>query len=583
MKLRCTKKCASFFAPPCILGVTVHRIPYRVRRRGFYMLLFDETDEIVLCCRSPYKPESGIRSFLMMPAEDFEEFDILPYLLEAIAFLSRAETSGGCAFVHCSYGVNRSGVVAAAYLMVSERKPLLQVTNELKAKRSLVLSNVGFRRQLVKFARCRGLLDRVERPSRRSPRLECGGDQTARGATPSMDRNKNGTEEEPNGGGGVPADSPAETCSAKEALSSSENGEPPPKNGYRVLPPVVTVSTADLERNGLPSNGFAPRLRQTTSRRERLLQDVDSTIEAISVRDSTDIESAYYTSYRPRGDIERVPSPAFQLYEQHRPSTYLDYMDRAPASPLLTHFNVLEQPRSSDSDRPFTASAVDSALGVYSYGNPRKNAILDEYFEYKSTPSVSPHVVHSAVPVETYLSAVKPPYSYSRSSDAAISSVIDDYEEANMGSFLAQRDARRPRPLSRRRPDHAVDSADLRRRSVSSLDAVLPHPRSTGKLSGSAGAARSAEIGSLLPASAYVGRWYPGTSSTPGRRYSNINSHSAYVAGMTSFDADVNDEPVLGHTMGSLGRTVATRVTPAPGYGPRSGYARSQSVSRFIY
>jgi len=64
----------------------------------------------------------------MLPAEDFEEFDILPHLLEAIAFLSRAETSGGCAFVHCNYGVNRSGVVAAAYLMVAERKPLLQVS-----------------------------------------------------------------------------------------------------------------------------------------------------------------------------------------------------------------------------------------------------------------------------------------------------------------------------------------------------------------------------------------------------------------------------------------------------------------------
>jgi len=65
---------------------------------------------------------------------------------------------------------------------------LLQVVNEMKAKRSKILTNVGFRRQLVRFARCRGLLDRVERPSsRRSPRLEPGGETTPRGATPSKD------------------------------------------------------------------------------------------------------------------------------------------------------------------------------------------------------------------------------------------------------------------------------------------------------------------------------------------------------------------------------------------------------------
>jgi len=55
---------------------------------------------------------------------------------------------------HTCTGVNRSGVVAAAYLMVSEHKPLLQVINELKAKRSLILTNVGFRRQLVRSLDC---------------------------------------------------------------------------------------------------------------------------------------------------------------------------------------------------------------------------------------------------------------------------------------------------------------------------------------------------------------------------------------------------------------------------------------------
>jgi len=45
--------------------------------------------------------------------------------------------------------------------MVSERRTLLDITQYLRSKRSLILSNKGFRRQLVMFARERGLLDPV--------------------------------------------------------------------------------------------------------------------------------------------------------------------------------------------------------------------------------------------------------------------------------------------------------------------------------------------------------------------------------------------------------------------------------------
>lgn len=534
--------------------------------------------------RSPYKPESGIRSFLMIPAEDYEEYDILPYLLEAIAFLSRAETSGGCAFVHCNYGVNRSGVVAAAYLMVSERKPLLQVVNELKAKRSLILSNVGFRRQLVRFARCRGLLDPVERPSSRCPRLEPGertprNERTTRDATPSKDKTKNGTEDEPG------AAESEETGTAKEPPEENGDVPSPPRNDNHVSPAAPTVSM-DPVPNGLQLNGTS-RPRQTSSHRERLLRDVDSTIEALSIRDGADITPIYYAPYRPREDSEKVSSASMSLYEQPRPSVHLPVVsytsDPIPGPSVwssTSHFDILHRPHSPNSEEDFRASSL-----VGGYTAP-SNAVLDEYLQYKraSTPPrlpvpavLSVRAPPPAAAGQPFISTVKPRTHYSRSS-ATGSTLLDDYEEANISSFLAERNARRP---TRTQPYYAVTGPDSGRRS---MDAILAPPRSysAGKSPGSrAGSYRpSPEFG--LPTSAYIGSWYSGSAS--GRRYSPpvaAGHSSSYVTRMTSFDSDVGDDSAVGQLM-SVGRTIATRVTPAPGYGPRSSYARAQSVSRIM-
>jgi len=537
--------------------------------------------------RSPYKPESGIRSFLMMPAEDFEEFDILPYMLEAIAFLSRAESSSGCGFVHCNYGVNRSGVVAAAYLMVSEHKPLLQVINELKARRSLILSNVGFRRQLVRFARCRGLLDLVERPSRRSPRLEPG-KKTPRSVTPSNDE----TKDDPD------AQEPAELSDKETPEKNGDEPPKPPRNGYHIAPPVLTIST-DLELNGVQSNGpLRPRHGPVTSRRERLLRDIDSTIEALSVRDGADASSTYYTYYRPRDDVDRAVSPATHIYVPPRPPTYLPALDYTPdpvpvpsVSVLSTspHFDILDRlPHSSDSEDDFPTSSLVSSRSPSFYGGAESsNAILEEYLKYKNASSSSqlaiPRVPPPAAVGELFTSTAKPLSYYSRLS-ASGSSVIDNYGEAEMNSFLAQRNARRALLSSGKRLNQASTGLDYRRSSASYVDAVLGLPRSHSARK----AAMSQEV-VRLPPSAYTGRWYPTPSASTGRRYSSTGSAAQFghVMGMTSFDTgrydvDVSDDPISGHGMRSVGRTIATRVTPAPGYGHRSNYARSHSVSRFM-
>ena len=104
---------------------------------------------------------SIVVSVLNVDAQDSEDYDIKRHFPEAIAFLDDVKRARGRSLVHCNLGVNRSGAVVAAYLMVSERRTLLDVVQYLRSKRSLILANKGFRRQLVAFARERRLLDPV--------------------------------------------------------------------------------------------------------------------------------------------------------------------------------------------------------------------------------------------------------------------------------------------------------------------------------------------------------------------------------------------------------------------------------------
>ena len=109
--------------------------------------------------QNPYKPNSGVLHYLMIPAQDYEDYDIARHLPEALAFLDHAKRNGGKALVHCNMGVNRSGAVCAAYLMADQKMNLLEVTKYLKLKRTFVLVNRGFQKQMVEFAREKNLLE----------------------------------------------------------------------------------------------------------------------------------------------------------------------------------------------------------------------------------------------------------------------------------------------------------------------------------------------------------------------------------------------------------------------------------------
>ena len=133
--------------------------------------------------KSPYPSSSGIKSYLMIPAEDHDHYDIMKNFPDAIAFLDKCKSMGGKALVHCNLGVNRSGAICAAYTMVYEQRPLLEVISHLKDKRQFILCNKNFRRQLIRFARCKGLLDNVTAS-------QCAAESASKnGSTETKDRN----------------------------------------------------------------------------------------------------------------------------------------------------------------------------------------------------------------------------------------------------------------------------------------------------------------------------------------------------------------------------------------------------------
>ena len=94
-------------------------------------------------------------------ADDEDSYDITQHFREAFNYLDRVSRLGGVCLVHCALGINRSAAICVAYIMMHKTKPLLETATFIKQRRRVMLSNAGFRRQLVRFARLKNLLDEL--------------------------------------------------------------------------------------------------------------------------------------------------------------------------------------------------------------------------------------------------------------------------------------------------------------------------------------------------------------------------------------------------------------------------------------
>lgn len=102
----------------------------------------------------------GIK-FKRIDAEDENDYDLLGnHWDEAYEFIkSSTEDGKGKCVVHCVAGINRSGLIVAAYHMLLTKSTVFETVKHIRAQRgNLALSNEGFQQQLVAIARLNDLL-----------------------------------------------------------------------------------------------------------------------------------------------------------------------------------------------------------------------------------------------------------------------------------------------------------------------------------------------------------------------------------------------------------------------------------------
>ena len=105
-----------------------------------------------------YDREGGFKEYIEIPAEDDDDYDILQHLPEFQRVVDRARDEKTRAFIHCGLGVNRSGALCVAYMMLEYKAALLDVFTRLKEQRGVVCVSDGFQRQLIHLARENSLL-----------------------------------------------------------------------------------------------------------------------------------------------------------------------------------------------------------------------------------------------------------------------------------------------------------------------------------------------------------------------------------------------------------------------------------------
>lgn len=93
-------------------------------------------------------------SYMAVEAPDRKDYDLIgTHLTDCTEFVRGAAMGGGKVLVHCTLGVNRSATIIVAYLIqTDDTHSLLDHIRSIKTVRGCLLTNTGFRTQLLQLA-----------------------------------------------------------------------------------------------------------------------------------------------------------------------------------------------------------------------------------------------------------------------------------------------------------------------------------------------------------------------------------------------------------------------------------------------
>ena len=116
-------------------------------------------DELYENCRTKKEFYGPDIEYLGFTSEDDEKYDIMKHFEQVHKFIESAKQSGGKCFIHCMAGINRSGCLATAHVMLDQDMGPITAARFVWEKRGVLLSNNGFIERLVKFAIDRNMLE----------------------------------------------------------------------------------------------------------------------------------------------------------------------------------------------------------------------------------------------------------------------------------------------------------------------------------------------------------------------------------------------------------------------------------------
>ena len=91
--------------------------------------------------------------YMGFSSEDAMEYPIMDHFEETHAFIEKARENNAKCLIHCMRGVNRSGVLATAHIMVKNNLGPITAAQIVYKKRGMLLTNPSFVSQLLFYAK----------------------------------------------------------------------------------------------------------------------------------------------------------------------------------------------------------------------------------------------------------------------------------------------------------------------------------------------------------------------------------------------------------------------------------------------